>query len=1203
MSAVFPVEQVLSRLRAGSSGSAAVDIAGVDAELMAYVTVALQARLGRPFVVVAPEPSDARRIAADLTFFAGESTRVVLLPTVEASPYGDLSPDRGAVMELLAQLALLAWDQAGTFTVVSAEGLARRPIPRGVLLDKSYLVATGQRLDREACLRALADGGYHAVSSVEDPGTFAIRGSILDVYPPHLEGPVRIDLWGDDVESIKPFHVDTQRTFGESISELMLPPVREELLVPPFRDLARVGILEAAAAAGIPTRKVHPLLSDLANGMPFMGIEGFRPAFYEKLGSLGDYLPKDAVLLLLDPLGISEKIRSLNELREREYADCLRDQVPGLPADRHVEHLGEIHRLFSSRPQVRAHLLHIGGPGAGADGDQLDLSETPLRYEGPEEAIKFQVPGNGDLTAALNAARADKEPLRPLATAAREWAEQGACLVIACRQETQLDRLERVLKSYNVRTRRGDKAPREYLRPPGSEAEMGAVLVQGEVGGGFRLLEHGFALVTEEEIFGRKTHRRRKAARQEDATSPFVQSFRELEAGDFIVHSDHGVGKYLGLKKLIVGTVETDFLVLEFAGQDKLYLPVYKLGRLQKYVGPSDGAPKIDKLGGTSWEKVRSKAEKAAEEDAYALLELYARRELAEGHAFSAPDDYFRSFEATFPFEETPDQARAIDEVLADMQRARPMDRLLCGDVGFGKTEVALRAAMKAVVDAKQVAVLVPTTVLALQHFRTFKERFSQYPIRVELLSRSVHSEEQKAVIKDVKLGRVDIVVGTHRLLSKDLVFRDLGLLVLDEEHRFGVKDKERLKEMRANVDVLTMTATPIPRTLQLSLGGVRDLSVITTPPADRLSVRTYVCRQTDQVVREALVREISRGGQAFFVHNRVQTIESRKAWLQALVPEARIVVGHGQMDPDKLEEVMADFTEGKFNVLLSTTIIESGIDIGNANTMLVDHADNFGLAQLYQLRGRVGRSKARGYCYLLVPSEGALTGDAKKRLGVIQKFTELGSGFHVASHDLEIRGAGELLGTKQKGQIAAVGLDLYAQLMQDAVLRLRGEAPKVAFDPEINLQVTALLPEEYVPDTHLRLVLYKRLANSNDEEDVLAVADEMLDRFGALPGPVENLVEVMRIRTLARYVGLTAVEYGGDKVLFSFHPQSPFPVSAVIKLVSGAQSRFRAPADYKLAYYFDTAEKRETLLSTRMCLQRMAELQTDALTPQEQAG
>ena len=441
-------------------------------------------------------------------------------------------------------------------------------------------------------------------------------------------------------------------------------------------------------------------------------------------------------------------------------------------------------------------------------------------------------------------------------------------------------------------------------------------------------------------------------------------------------------------------------------------------------------------------------------------------------------------------------------------------------------------------------------------------------------------------------------MIGTHRVLSKDIVFRDLGLLVLDEEHRFGVKDKERLKEMRTNVDVLTMTATPIPRTLQLSLGGVRDLSVITTPPADRLSVRTFVCRQTDQVVREAVIRELARGGQVFFVHNRVQTIESRKAWLQSLVPEARIVVGHGQMDPDKLEEVMLDFTEGKFNVLLSTTIIESGIDIPNANTMLVDHADNFGLAQLYQLRGRVGRSKARGYCYLLVSSEGALTGDARKRLGVIQKFTELGSGFQVASHDLEIRGAGELLGTRQKGQIAAVGLDLYAQLLQDAVQRLRGEAPKVNFDPEINLQVTALLPEDYVLDTHLRLVMYKRLANANDEEDVLAVGEEMADRFGPLPGPVENLIEVMRIRTLARYIGLNAVDYAGDKVLFTFHPRSPFPVSAVVRMVSAAFSRFRAPADLKLAYYFDAAEKRETLVAARACLQRLAEAQTEALVP-----
>ncbi len=1192
MSDVFPLEKVLSRLRQGANA----DISGVDADLAAYVAVALQSRLDRPVVVVAPEAADANRVAHDLEFFAGPEARVVLLSTVEASPYGDLSPDRAAVMELMAQLALLAWDQAGTFTVVATETLARRCVPRGVLLDRSFLVVSGKPLERDACLRALADGGYHAVGSVEDPGTFAIRGGLLDVFPPHLAHPIRIELWGDEVESIKPFLPDTQRTSGEPLTEVMLPPVREELLIRPYREDAAQGIVAAGGAAGVPTRKLQPLLDDLRSGIPFMGIEGFRPAFYESLVPLTDYLPKNAVFLVLDPLGLADRLNSLWVSREREYAQCIADHVPAIEPARHLLHPGEVQRLLLDHAVVRAHTLQIGGPVEG-------VAEFEQTWEGPEDAVRFKVPGNGDLIQALGLARAEKEPLRPLATAVRVWAEEGACVVLACRQQTNLDRLERVLKSYGVPVRRGEAAPASYLRPPGATEERGAVLVQGEVGGGFRLLEHGFALVTEEEVFGRKTARRKKARTQDDQVNPFVQSFRELEPGDFVVHADHGIGKYHGLKKLVVGASETDFLVVEFANTDKLYIPVYKLGRLQKYVGPSENAPRMDRLGGAAWQKVRAKAEASAEEDAYALLELYAQRELAEGHTFSAPDDYYRAFEATFPFTETPDQERAIEEVLADMQRGRPMDRLLCGDVGFGKTEVAIRAAMKAVVDAKQVAVLVPTTVLALQHYKNLKGRFAQYPIRVELMSRNISPEAQKSTLEDLKRGRVDILVGTHRLLSKDIQFKDLGLLVLDEEHRFGVKDKERLKAMRHGIDVLTMTATPIPRTLQLAIGGVRDLSVITTPPADRLSVRTFVCRATDQLVRDAVLRELSRGGQVFFVHNRVQTIEARKAWLQALVPEARICVGHGQMSPETLEEVMLDFTEARYNVLLSTTIIESGIDIPNANTMLVDHADHFGLAQLYQLRGRVGRSRERGYCYLLVPSEGALSNDARKRLGVIQKFTELGSGFQVASHDLEIRGAGELLGTRQKGQIAAVGLDLYAQLLDDAVRTLRGEAPKVKFDPEINLQVVARVPEEYVPDTHLRLVLYKRLANANDEEDVFSVAEEMADRFGEPPGPVRNLFEVMRIRTLARYVGVNAVEATSERAQITFHPQSPFPVSAVVRLVQNPAGRYKAPADFKLAYTFDAEERRDTLVALRMVLQRLAELQTDALAAEEAAS
>ncbi|MCB9542063.1 MAG: transcription-repair coupling factor [Myxococcales bacterium] len=1167
----YPLDRVVAAITAGDR---AIDLEGVDADLLAYLACALHGRLDRPLVIVTPEASDARRVAADLRFFTGDPAAVTHLPEIDQSPYGHLSPDRGAVMRLLAELARLTWADTSPLIVLCAATLARRVMPKDALVEHSFLVAKDQDLDRAACLRALADGGYHAVSTVEDPGTFAIRGGILDVYPPHRDRPIRIELWGDTVESLREFDPDTQRTRQDAGDTLLIPPVREELLIDPFKQRARSGILDAAAEAGVPTRKLQPILDDLNNGIPFMGVEGYRPAFYPALATLFDYLPAAAHYIVLDPLAVGDRLREQFDHLARGHEEARARHEPVLAPERHALTPHEAMAALQARPQLRAHVLQMV--------DELGA------VEGPRDAITFRVPDNHLLSTQLVQHRAAKQPLAPLAEAVRAQVAEGARVVLACRQETQLDRLERVLVNYGVAVQRATEAPHHYLRPP-RPGEAGAVLVQGDVGGGFRLVSHGFALITEEEIFGTKAPRRR-ARTAEDQASPFIQSFKELEPGDYVVHADHGIGRYIGLKKLVVAGGESDFLVVEFAGQDKLYLPVYKLGRLQKYAGAGQADPRVDKLGGTTWQKTRSKARIQAEEDALALLDLYARREMAQGYAFSTPDDYFRTFEGTFPFEETPDQERAIEEVLADMGRPRPMDRLLCGDVGFGKTEVALRAAMKAVVDAKQVAVLVPTTVLALQHYKTFKTRFADYPVKVALFSRLTDPAEAKAQLQDLKNGRIDIAVGTHRLLSQDVKFADLGLLVLDEEHRFGVRHKERLKELRTDVDVLAMTATPIPRTLQLSLSGIRDLSVITTPPSDRLSVRTYVCRATDEVVRDAILRELGRGGQVFFVHNRVQSIDARKAWLTSLVPEARIVVGHGQMDPKQLERVMVDFTEGRFNVLLSTTIIESGIDIPTANTMLVDHADRYGLAQLYQLRGRVGRSRDRGYCYLLVASEATLSSEARTRLAVIQKFTELGSGFHVASHDMELRGAGELLGTKQKGQVQAVGIDLYAELLQDAVRELRGQPPKVEFDPDINVQVNARLPEDYVPDEHLRLVLYKRLANATDEEQVLATADEMQDRFGELPGPAQNLIEVMRIRTLARQIGLRQLDHAPDRVQLVFHPESPMPVDRVVALVTAPGARFFAPADYKLVYTFDARERQHTVAAVRNCLQRLAE-------------
>ncbi len=1153
-----------------------IDLSGVEGHVLPYLVTRIRNELRRPILVVTPKASDARRFTQDLEFLAARREQIEHLATIDASPFGHLSPDRNAVMRLMGSLARLAWNEAGPVMVASADTLARRLMSVDTLVDHCTLISIGEILDRSECLRSLADAGYRTVSTVEDPGTFAIRGGIIDVFAPQMKVPVRIELWGDEVESLRLFDPNTQRTLGSAGDQLILPPVREELFVRECIDRAREAILDAGAEVDLPTRTLQPILDDLSNGIPFMGVEGYRPAFYSETATLFDYLPANTLFLVYDPMSVGEESRTAWDLMQAARERALTNGHPSLAPELHRLSPNDVSARLNMVTQLRCHVIQMV--------DEIGA------VEGPTDAIVFDVPTNQSLTHALNQSRGDQIPLRPLAVWIREQMKDGVQVVLSCRQQTQLDRLERLLKNFGIPTDRTDASATDALAP-GQDGAGRAVLVRGEAAAGFRLLEHGIALITEADIFGSRAPKRR--AKRKDATSPFIQDFKELKTGDHVVHADHGIGRYSGLKKLVLGAHEHDCLIIEFASQDKLYLPVYKLGRLQKYSG-GDSSPKIDKLGGTAWQKVRARAKKAAEEDALALLDLYAKRELASGYAFSQPDDLYRTFEATFPFEETPDQLVAIDEVIADMCSGRPMDRLLCGDVGFGKTEVALRAAMKAVVDGKQVCVLVPTTVLALQHFKTFSDRLKGYPIEIKLFSRLVSRGDLRDNLDTLGTGRVDIAIGTHRLLGKDVVFKDIGLLILDEEHRFGVKHKERLKEFRTNVDVLAMTATPIPRTLQLSLSGIRDLSTITTPPVDRLSVRTYVCRATDEVVRDAILRELGRGGQVFFVHNRVQSIESRAAWLASLVPEARIVIGHGQMDPQKLEKVMVDFTEGRFNILVATTIIESGIDIPTANTMLIDQADRFGLAQLYQLRGRVGRSRERGFCYLLVPGQAAIDREARARLAVIQKFTELGSGFQVASHDLELRGAGELLGTSQKGHVQAVGIDLYAQLLDDAVRTLRGEAPKASVDPDLNIQVNARIPETYVPDHQLRLMLYKRLANAPDEERVISIAEEMVDRFGSPPGPLENLIEAMRIRTLARSLLIETVDHSPNHLMLTFNPQTPLPVDAIIGLVRAPGSQFRVPADFKLVYQFDSQEKQDTLRALRICLQRLAELVTE---------
>ncbi|HWL84437.1 MAG TPA: transcription-repair coupling factor, partial [Polyangiaceae bacterium] len=703
-----------------------------------------------------------------------------------------------------------------------------------------------------------------------------------------------------------------------------------------------------------------------------------------------------------------------------------------------------------------------------------------------------------------------------------------------------------------------------------------AQIVVGPLSRGALLPAEGIALVTEEEIFGARAHRR-KERRAGDPTRPFLEDLRNLDVGDYVVHVEHGIGRYLGLVHKAVAGLTVDLLVVEYAGGDKLYLPAYRLNQIQKYSGGENATPKVDRLGGSTFSRTKARVEKAVRQMADELLRLYAERKAQPGFALAPIDDDYRAFEATFPFDETPDQARAITEVNRDLEEPRPMDRLVCGDVGFGKTEIALRAAFRVAMAGKQVALLCPTTVLAQQHFRTFEARMRDYPLTLASMSRFQTKKEQDETVARLKEGKVDIVIGTHRLLSKDIHFRDLGLLVVDEEQRFGVTHKERIKQIRTQVDVITLTATPIPRTLQMAVSGLRDLSLITTPPIDRRAVRTLVTRFDEQVLREAVARELSRGGQVFYVYNRVEGLYEKAARLQELVPQARIAVAHGQMvrggsaqETSVLERTMFDFVEGRYDVLAATAIVESGLDIPRANTIIIDRADLFGLAQLYQLRGRVGRSKERAYCYLVVPPTEKMTDEARARIEALERHTELGSGFQIASLDLELRGAGDLLGGEQSGNVSSVGFDLFCQMLEEAVHELRGEPVVHEVDPELSFDVAALLPEDYVGDVGVRLSLYKRLASAIDEAHVAEIAEEMEDRFGPPPDDARRLVQLMAIKTELRRLRALGCEANANSVTLHLREDTPLDPKKILELVRAPRSPYRLTPDMRLSRRFD---------------------------------
>jgi transcription-repair coupling factor (superfamily II helicase) len=969
-------------------------------------------------------------------------------------------------------------------------------------------LAVGDQIDLEKLVYDLSGMGYERVELIEGRGQFARRGGILDIFPMTAHRPYRLEFFDDEVDTIRRFNIASQRS-EEKVSELVLFPASELIADAANRAKARQRFereyltqcrkLEETGEPGAlqQLREKYGAILDSFDGY-FNGIEQFMPYFYPETVTLLDYLPEQTPVYLDDPLRLKEVVELSQRERAGTYSELLvkGKLLPGqLRTYTDWEHLSA---GLDSRPAICSSLLPRR-PGFIAIQQSFNLPGKPV----PSFLGKLEL----------------------LAEELRHWRSAGYAVVLYVSGQQRAQQMLHSFREHNIDAFYANSL-QGHVRPGN------VVLANGHIESGFDLPFCRLVVLTEGDIIGRCKKASREVKRT-DKLAPFV----DLKTGDYVVHVHHGIGRYLGVTPLNIQGIKKEYLLIKFAGEDKLYVPVDQVGLIQKYLGGEGEAPRLSRLGGAEWAKAKSKVKAAVREMAQDLLKLYAARETIKGYAFSKDTVWQSEFEAAFPFEETPDQLRAVNEIKADMESPRPMDRLLCGDVGYGKTEVALRAAFKAVMDGKQVALLAPTTILAQQHYNTFLERFKGFPVNIDVLSRFRSPREQRQVLRELGKGMVDIVIGTHRLLQDDVKFKDLGLMIVDEEQRFGVAHKEKLKLISKNVDVVTLSATPIPRTLQMSLVGMRDTSILETPPENRYPVQTYVLEEDPALIREAIRREMGRGGQVFYVYNRIFDMERVANWLLDLVPEARIAVAHGQIKEDVLEKLMLDFMNHEYDVLLCTTIIENGLDIPNVNTLIVKDSGMMGLAQLYQLRGRVGRSNRVAYAYFTYRKDKSLGEAAEKRLAAIREFTELGSGFKIAMRDLEIRGAGNILGVEQHGHIAAVGFDLYSRLLEEEVREAKGEEAAVPAETSIELPVEAYIPDAYIPDTNQKVAIYKRIASFDSLEEIPDMEDELVDRYGDLPAPVNNLLAVARIRVLAGKLKIKSISLVSNQLRLLLHP------------------------------------------------------------------
>ncbi len=1086
-----------------------ISCTGLSGSEQAYFIYRLYRDRRHPVVVVTAGPDQAEKLISDLRFFISKkSTQILDFPAYNNTPFTLLSYHQNTAAQRINALYHLIENAPPPIVITTIAAILGKLIPKNKLLKYCELLIEGEELDRDTLVDKLICGGYTRSVLVEEPGDFCIRGGILDIFSPIYNDPIRIEFYGDLVESIRLFSPTTQRTL-RSIGEAVILPATEAIFEKDRIEKITARLRLYAAQQGLTGTRIRELTGQFRVENQGTELEGLLPIIYKSPGTFFDYIPETAICMMIEPSDIADSARIFSEKVEEGYrAACGQDRLCVEP-DEAYQTWFQVNRQLISRCPIIVKKLDV------KTSQNEDLESV---FHG-----SFKVWNNAVIKTEMAHLSDGRSLFQPLSEWIVSQQTMGNRTMIACHTKASAQNIQKVLAAYQVQL-----FPSKNFAGTKNEGNA-AWTVQGVLSSGFVWPDESLAIITEDEIFDTQTtHQKRSKTRRK--ASPI--SMADLNSGDLVVHDEHGIGRYEGLVKLKLNGSINEFLLIIYKDEDRLYLPVDRMGMIEKYMGVDSISPALDKMGGQSWARIKARVKRSAEKIAGKLLQIYAERKVHTGFSFKRPEDGYETFKALFAFEETPDQHQAIEDVLNDMSQPLPMDRLVCGDVGYGKTEVALRAAYVAADNGKQVAMAVPTTVLAEQHFVTFSDRFKRTPFNIACLSRFRSRQHQREIIRQIKSGQVDIIIGTHRLFSKDVEFRELGLVILDEEQRFGVKHKEKLKRIRTTVDVLALTATPIPRTLHLSMTGVRDISIISTPPEYRRAIDTYVCEFDEAVITDAIRREQDRGGQIYFVHNDIAGIERMAGRLKRLVPEIRLDIAHGRMTEEGLENVMRRFANHEIDMLVCTTIIESGLDIPTANTMLINRADRLGLAQIYQLRGRVGRSARQAYAYLLISQESQLTPAAKKRLKVLMMHNDLGSGFQIAMHDLKIRGGGTILGAAQSGHIAAVGYDMFLKLMKSAVNELKGETQIDPLEPEINFPLAAFVPEDYIPDIDQRLITYRRLANMRQVPEIKTFRQEIKDRFGQLPQEMLNLLVKIMLRILAIQAGVKRLDILNNRLI-----------------------------------------------------------------------